>query len=278
MDSAREIRIDKLRCFCNKNEITLMAVNKLLQLEDYDIVCLCDDSGSMSTAVDQGNASDPFGKRKTRWDELCESMLIVGELATTLGKDGIDIYFLNRSQLTSVTSVEQIQPAFSTPPLGYTPIVPSIQQILKEKSDTLTEKKILLVLFTDGEPTSTTGEVQIDDFLACIRDKPSNLYVSIVACTDDSSILEYLNMLDKDIPGVDVCDDFNSERKQIMEKTGFSLSFGDYICKILLGPIDSTFGDLDIDTLKRKSGDELTSESDKKLKQAEETVNTEQEK
>jgi len=271
--------MENLRNFCLAKEISLASVSKLRQLEDYDIVCLCDDSGSMTTALaGQGNDSDPFGKRKTRWDELCESMLIVGELANTLDKDGIDIYFLNREGVTNVTSVEQIQSAFSTPPLGFTPIVPSIQRILKEKSESLTEKKLLLVLFTDGEPTSATGEVQIDEFLACIRDKPSKLYVSIVACTDDSSVFDYLNLLDKDIPGVNVCDDFFNERKQIMEKTGSRLSFGDYICKILLRPIDSTFGDLDVETLKRKSADGIPPESDKKLRQAEETSNTAQEK
>ena len=194
---------------------------------------------------DQLTSNDPFAKRKTRWDELCESVAIVSELAVTLDTDGIDIYFLNRAGMKMVTSVHQIHSLFSTPPSGYTPIVPALQQILKEKAKALSEKKVVLVLFTDGEPTTATGEVEIDKCIACICEKPSNLFVSIVACTDDSSVLEFLDGLDKAIPSVDVSDDFVSEKKQVLEKTGARLSFGDYICKILLGPIDKSFGGLD---------------------------------
>ena len=44
----------------------------LLMQENFEIVLLCDDSGSMGTVVDAGPGQNPFAKSKTRWSELCQ--------------------------------------------------------------------------------------------------------------------------------------------------------------------------------------------------------------
>jgi len=249
MASWDEVRLNKLRIFCQSKEISESSIVKLRQLEDFDIVCLCDDSGSMSTAVqDQGPNRDPFAVKKTRWDELCLTVQTIAEVATALDKDGIDIFFLNRPGMKCIFSNDQIKGLFVTPPAGYTPTVAALQNVLVEKAQSLTERKVLLILLTDGQPTDLSGQVQIQDFVLSIRQKPSNLYVSIVACTDDESVLTYLDQLDNNVPFVDVSDDFYNERKQVLAKSGLSLSYGDYICKILLGPIDPSFDQLDEST------------------------------
>ena len=74
--------------------------SKLRVLEDYETIIICDDSGSMSAIVD--DSTGPLGKKKTRWDELCQTVSIITEIATALDPNGIDIYFLNRSPLHNV--------------------------------------------------------------------------------------------------------------------------------------------------------------------------------
>jgi len=241
-----EVRMNQLRNFCQAKEISASTIGKLRQLEDFDIVCLCDDSGSMSTAVeDQGTTRDPFGKRMTRWDELCVAVQFIAEVATALDKNGIDIFFLNREGMAGVFSVPQIQQLFLAPPHGYTPTVDALKNILTVKAESLKERKVLLILLTDGEPTDTNGNVQIHDFVLFMRQKPATLYVSIVACTDDLSVLGYLDQIDSTVPNVDVNDDYRDERKQVLQKSGLNLSYGDYICKVMLGPIDRSFDKLD---------------------------------
>ena len=49
-------------------EMNVDYVGKLRQLESYEIIFVCDDSGSMAAVLKEGN--DPFGKQQTRWDEV----------------------------------------------------------------------------------------------------------------------------------------------------------------------------------------------------------------
>jgi len=49
------------------------------------------------------------------------------------------------------------------------------------------------------------------------------------------------------VPRVDVTDDFVTERAEILRSQGrgFPFSFGDYVVKALLGPVDPVFDALD---------------------------------
>jgi len=252
--------LNQLRAFCQAKEISSNSVVKLRQLEDFDIVCLCDDSGSMNAALVEGNPSDPFGKKVTRWDELCNAVQFIVEVATALDKNGIDVFFLNRPGVGGVYSIDAVKQLFVTPPQGYTPTVAALGNVLNVKAESLKERKVLLILLTDGEPTDTNGNVQINEFVLFMRQKPSTLFVSIVACTDDKSVLTYLDKLDRSVPNVDIVDDFRDEKQQILQKSGLNLSYGDYICKMLLGPVDPSFDKLDEST-KQQSQNNSSSNS-----------------
>lgn len=78
-------------------------------------------------------------------------------------------------------------------------------------------------------------------------EKHENVFVSIAACTSDNAAVGYLNRFDKEIPRVDVSDDYASERRETLAARGssYAFSFGDYIVKALLGPIDPSFDKLD---------------------------------
>jgi hypothetical protein len=242
-----DARLAKLRELCGRYEIRPDFAAKLRQLESFDIVVLIDDSGSMATAVSVAPTSDPYAQRPTRWSEVQHYCNTVVDLAAALDSDGIDVRFLNRPGFSHVTSMAQVAAAFGPPPTGFTPLSVAVAGILREKAHVIAEKKLLLVIATDGEPTDTEGRVDIPGFTRVLRERPANVYVSIIACTDDEGSVGYLNKLDRVIPRLDVSDDFQSERREVLLAQGasFRFSFGDYVVKSLLGSVDASFDNLD---------------------------------
>jgi hypothetical protein len=241
-----DYRLQKFASLAATYEIRQDFCQKLRQLEGYEIVIVCDDSGSMSSIIDD-DKSNAFGRKMTRWDELRNYVNIVTEIASSLDPDGLDIYFLNRPRLTGISSAAQVQAAFAPPPKGWTPIVRTLQQVFRDKEVVMREKRLLVILATDGQPTDDRGNVNTKEFLQLLKNRPRNTFLSILACTDDEKSVDYMNMIDRVVPGVDVNDDFRSEQKEILKAQGksFAFSFGDYVVKSLLGPIDPSFDMLD---------------------------------
>jgi hypothetical protein len=242
-------RLARLKQICGLFEIRPDFAAKLRQLESFEIVVLIDDSGSMGTVVEapEGAHSDPFGQRATRWTEVQRYCNTVVDIAACLDPDGIDVRFLNRPGFSHITSMAQVAGAFAPPPAGFTPLAAAVTSILREKAAAIAEKKLLIVIATDGEPTDAKGSVDIPSFVSTLRGRPANVYVSIVACTDDESSVGYLNKLDRTLSKLDVTDDFASERREVLLAQGsaYHFSFGDYVVKSLLGCIDPTFDNLD---------------------------------
>lgn len=245
-------RMEKFGEVVDKYHISNFFALKLRQLENYDITVICDDSGSMSSPVT--NPKSPFEPIDTRWSEAQKSLRIIVDIASIFDSDGIDIYYLNRKPLKSIRSAQDLESrkGFNTPPSGSTPLGKVLSQVLEDKASTIKEKPMLLIIFTDGVPDN------LNEFISKLKNRSpiERIPVSIVACTDDSSAIGYLDKLDKKIRFLDVCDDFYSEMIQIKKVQGpaFEFSFGDYITKILLGPIDPSIDKLDEKkTYKKKS-------------------------
>jgi hypothetical protein len=243
------VRLAKLREVCARHEIRPDFAAKLRQLEEYEIVALFDDSGSMGTQVKAlpGTFQDPFAPVPTRWSEAKLHASITVDLAACLDPDGIDIRFLNRPGFSNVATSAQVTGAFARPPNGYTPLVRAVQGIFEEKAAVIKERKMLLIILTDGQPTDDRGHGQVREFEELMRHRPKNVFVSIVACTDDEASVGYLNKLDRIVPGMDVVDDYASELAEIRKVQGprFPFSFGDYVVKALLGSVDPTMDALD---------------------------------
>lgn len=93
---------------------------------------------------------------------------------------------------------------------------------------------------TDGEPTDTRGNSDIKGFRKCLKARASNVYTNIVACTDQDDSIHYLNRLDRHVPRVDVLDDYRNEKVEVRKARGrrFQFTYGDYVCKALIGSID----------------------------------------
>jgi hypothetical protein len=240
--STKENLLEKFRYLAGKYEIRLDFCEKLRQLEGFDITIICDDSGSMNTPLEHSSSGGAFSVRKTRYDELREYIGIVIEIASCLDSDGLDIYFLNKPSAHGVRNLDELSRVFTYPPSGSTPLVRILQRVFLDKRRILTEKKQLIMIATDGEP-----DEGVKAFKETLRNRPTNTFISIIACTEDEGTMKYLNELDVIIPGLDVVDDYHSEVKEVKHFQGkdFAFSFGDYVVKTLLGPIDPYFDELD---------------------------------
>jgi len=264
-------RIKKLKSFCSKHEIvetnTSLAID-LRQLEQFNIVCVCDDSESMKAAdVFSHSGIEAIQvykdlkvqdiKQMTRWDELCKSIMVIIELAVTcLEKNGVDIYFFNRAPLLNVTSVDQVRNYFvaTLPQNGsYAPMTRTLQQVFQDKAQVLSQGKLLCILATNSLPSDDNGNVQLQEFVDVIKTRPSNVYMSIAAFTNDKSVIELLQgfIESNNYTNVDMTENYRAEKSlralvvANLEVTSkhykYKFSFGDYIVKILLGGIDQSF-------------------------------------
>lgn len=228
----------KLELICKEYKICDNFRERLRVLKDIEIVVICDDSGSMKSPAEKNNP------QTTRWDELKHLVRILVDIASVIDDNGIDIYFLNRPEMLGVKTPEGLEVTFNLGPNGPTPITPVLKRILKIKCAT----SRIIMIATDGLPTMPNGNVDIDGFKHALRhDRHNNDYTTILACTEDKKVMSYLNNWDKEIPRLDVIDDYRHERKEVLKAQGpdFPFSFGDYIVKALLGSYDKYFDQLD---------------------------------
>ncbi|KAJ3411694.1 hypothetical protein HDV05_001804 [Chytridiales sp. JEL 0842] len=210
-------QMERFQQLVGRHEISPFMAVRLRQLETWDIVLLCDDSGSMRTPSLAGlSPQNPYAQTLTRWDELKSTVSTIVEIATCLDADGIDIHFLNREPLRAVTSTEQLSVIFSIPPSGYTPIARSLRIILNERRQkvlrTGESKKLLIVIATDGQPTDENGRIDKQSLYNILMfERPEDVNITFVACTDDDAEIGYLNEWDNRIPRLDVVDDYVSK-------------------------------------------------------------------
>ncbi len=71
-------------------------------------------------------------------------------------------------------------------PSGPTPIVPVLRQILQDKKKEIEERKLLILLATDGAPTDYQGHVKVDELRRVLkyeRIPTDRIPVTIIACT-----------------------------------------------------------------------------------------------
>jgi hypothetical protein len=226
----------------------------LNKLAGFKIVCICDDSTSIR---------ERLGNGKTRWDELKQSIEIVLDIGSAYNVD-CDVLFLNRPGFRNVKHISQLSDQFMSPPTGLTPLAASFQMAIENNRNELVERKLLIIIFTDGSPTSNNSNPQmaINEFKHSLQNRNpiDKIFITIVACTDDEYALEYLNNWDKSIKNLDVVDDYESERKEIYskkksKKDRSAFSYGDYIVKIILG---SFVKEIDQTDEKKKSDSDCT--------------------
>jgi len=139
-----------------------------------------------------------------------------------------------------------------------TPLVTKMNEVFAE-SNPVEEGKFLrdqhqtvVIVLTDGSPSdagrdhyqgikdSLNRRQVVSQRVAHAHDPLSfdvgktNTYVSFVLATDDDNVVELYEKFDNGFVGVDVNDDFKSEKKECLKKTGHKLTMPEYILKILM--------------------------------------------
>jgi hypothetical protein len=250
---ANDLRLEKFKNLVRQYNINYDFAFRLRALEGFEIVLIVDDSTSMRTPVIDRELENlsPFDQLPTRWDELKQLVSIVVDLAATLDSDGLDVFFLNRQPLLNVTNSSQLHETFSRLPSGPTPITRVLRYVLDLKRPHVHDRKLLILIATDGLPTDDNGQDDLVGLEKVLRFErhPSmdRIFVTFIACTNDLQSVGYLNHFDKKIPFVDVLDDYYSERAEVIAVQGkrFPFSYGDYVVKLLMGSVDQWFDKLD---------------------------------
>jgi len=221
-------------------EITIAQEDDLGALKRFDIVFLADDSGSMN------HTETTSGVTQTRWKELQSTMSALIDFASYFDADGTDIYFLNRAGLEGVMDGKdpRIKQCFDQRPRGTTPLASRLHWIVESRQDKA--KPLLIIMATDGEPDE--GVAATVATVRHILTLPGReVRLGIMACTQDDGAVAWLNNLDDDpVVGnkVDVCDDYEAEKKEVLRKRPrFMLS--DYYMKAMLGPVLAKYDQMD---------------------------------
>jgi len=248
----QELDPERYKELCEIHSINPLFAQRMWRLQGYQIIIICDDSGSMNS---QSNPlvtnDDPYNRPESRWEELKQTVGLVIDIATCINQSGVDVYFLNREGKENVKHKNELEDIFSKFPTknDLTPIVPKFREVLSNHNSDYNKR--LIILATDGEPSDSRGRTTTEaknEFERLLKtERRYQDYVTIAACTDDDSVMAYLNKWDIQIPRLDVVDDYGSERKEILSARGkkFQFNRGDYVVKLLMGSIDPYFDKLD---------------------------------
>ena len=83
---------------------------------------------------------------------------------------------------------------------------------------------------TDGSPS----DVDFAGLTRLVQAKAKNVYVTFLMCTEDDDVVGAYNRYLDRIPGVDITDDYASEKREV-EAHGRKLSYYKWLAKAVLG-------------------------------------------
>lgn len=151
------------------------------------------------------------------------------EIGVIFDSNGIDIHLLNRDGANDVKDPLKIRALFADPPTGYTPLVPALRYVFQHPAATLGhEKKLLVLIATDGAPTDEQGNDQTRELGALMRNErcANTTHVQFLICTDDAQQMAYLSGgSEQPMKNVSVTRDYHHERALIQQQLGSDYSF-----------------------------------------------------
>eukprot|EP00756_Hemistasia_phaeocysticola_P016187 Hpha_TRINITY_DN15461_c2_g1::TRINITY_DN15461_c2_g1_i1::g.173695::m.173695 len=252
LDESNKSRLQNL---LERFNVTVADVGELAALQGFEIVVVCDDSGSMRNCAIPPQLRRIGDPAPSRWDELRSTVELVVDLGSCFCPSGIDVHFLNRDSVLGVTKSDdpKLARSFRRQPTGDTPLVGTLQRVCAEFEE---QRDVLLIVATDGLPTE--GCASFSHFLGRVFAREATkakLRMQIMACTDDEEALAWLNEVDAKWEQVDVTDDYQSELQEVL-RAGRLRSFrrSDWVVKALLGPVLPEFDAMDEKKRKKKKG------------------------
>mmetsp|Transcript_21968 Transcript_21968/g.63067 ORF Transcript_21968/g.63067 Transcript_21968/m.63067 type:complete len:289 (-) Transcript_21968:109-975(-) len=237
----RQGMMQKLKAVLARFEITIAEANELSVLEDYEMVIIADDSGSMQMSSLPPQMRQLGQPGPTRWEELKHTVSEIVEIATCFDTSGVDVFFLNRQPVMGVNSATdpRFLMAFAPPPQGTTPLTETLQRVAARMAG---EKPILLFILTDGVPNGGPEPFKRALKRLLAPGAACKMRVQVMACTGDDNEIGWLNVLDRELAELDVTDDYHTEAAEVV-RAGLAKRFtrGDWCMKAMLGPVVSKF-------------------------------------
>lgn len=253
--------IQMINHFQEKYEVRPDYIERLKEVMGVKVAIIVDNSSSMNTII---STPHPHTRMNECLDVVKKSIGIVN----CISPFGADIYFMNGDPSTrilmNVTSGEQFEQMLlphHRNPFGYTPTLDTFIDVLKANRTFIDENGLLVILITDGVPVDNYGnerKLEFKNFMKNVlptfevKNKINNpgfagkIYTSIVGCTDDDSVVSYLEEIDELSPRIDYTDDYETKANTIRKIQGRSYRYGvgDWILSFILGPLDPYFDSL----------------------------------
>ncbi|EZG66929.1 RfeF [Gregarina niphandrodes] len=219
--------------------------NDLYQLALYDVIMLCDDSGSMA-----------FEEQGERIEDLKMTVSYVAEATALFDSDGICVRFLNSTQEgNGIAEPSQVQQLISSVRFqGLTPMGTSLDQKVLQpfvysalKSNSFT-KPLLVIILTDGSPAGEPYD-KIMQVLNQVHQTSGGVgvAVSFAQIGSDQQAQKFLHEIDVHTgfgSMVDCTSSYELEQAE-MSRKGVDLQPEVWIAKLLLGAIDASYDKLD---------------------------------
>merc|ERR1711998_319240 len=161
---------------------------------------------------------------------------------------GLELRFLNSNsgEPLLIRSEEDLDSCWSfARPGGRTPLVAATQAV-SGASQRASEK--FVIVLTDGVPSDGSFE----ELRRAVAAKAEGVYFNFMMCTDDEETVERYEGAIDDVPGVDIHDDYESERVQV-EQCGNRLSYNKYLAKCVLGARYAKYDNLDDATVQKNN-------------------------
>lgn len=219
----------------------------LVKISLFDVVLLCDNSGSMQ-----------FEQGGERIDDLKMILSRVTFATSLFDHDGIEIRFLNgqiegnhvNSEAQATQLVQQVK--FS----GLTPLGTALDQkilqpmLLNPVRSQQLRKPLMIIVITDGAPAGEPADTVFNVILRASEELKRSRYgldalsMQFAQVGDDMKAQEFLSSLDSHPavgPLIDQTGNFEAEQEQMQRTTGEQLDPNLWLMKLMLGPIDSSY-------------------------------------
>ena len=218
-------RVERMQ---NELDVPEQIVRDLLSVAGADIVVVADDSGSMGAVAN-------YVTRSTRWTELRDTLQKLAHMLLVVDHtDGFHIQFLNDPTWHEIRSGSQVETLFyGRQPKGRTPLATRLRPLLSGQWHPKghgAETDLILLIMTDGEPS----DCSFSELRQLVGQKSPKVYCTFMMCTEEDDVVEQYNKSLDRLPGVDITDDYVSEKKEV-EKLGNKLSYYKWMAKAVLG-------------------------------------------
>lgn len=214
--------LDGLSTIFAQYEIPIGMINKLLELMEFHILMLLDDSPSMNTV----DSKDMKGKSCSRWREMQERLYVFGEILSYIPCKSVTLRFLNRESVITMDHKQHTPTTFraafvaavdrefqAVPTRGSTPIVVALEKVLHEVSMRMDGTS--LYLLTDGEPDG--GQFSIDKIENMLMRRDSKKTpLTFVSCSGNDDAVQWMKELEERVPNTAEVDDFETEREEVL--------------------------------------------------------------